>query len=63
MVVCLAIAVVVYVLSLGPVVLFVSKYGGRPSPALERLYYPLAWACKNCWPLEEAVDWYVSMWH
>lgn len=56
---------VVYVLSIGPVLLLMKKQGWPKSAATERIldviYAPLDWAAKNT-PLGTPLDWYCDLW-
>ncbi len=61
----LGVAVLVYVLSVGPVVLVLDKmrWLNRPATeaALNKVYAPLVWAHEHT-PLRKPLDWYIALW-
>ena len=50
---------VLYVLSIGPVVMLVK---GEPPMWFQVFYYPLAWLASSCKPFQDALNWYMGLW-
>jgi len=53
---------VLYALSVGPVVKLVNARGGRPSKALDTFYAPLEYAYDHSSAVKRFYDWYFRLW-
>jgi len=59
-------AVLLYVASIGPVILFLPDNGGNAEvyPVLTKIYLPLVWIAENTWagkPVMAYADWWQAM--
>jgi hypothetical protein len=53
---------VIYPLSVGPVLMLNGRYNHGDEPSWSAIYFPLFWACDHSEALTSALQWYVEKW-